>query len=166
MEIILLPPKRYTGPHKQNSSLRTCCRLLARDSFSNGNLLKSMTNTLIFTSFLHNMANERMYLFSPLLFPYFSPKTWRDGLVFAVIINLLYWTCDPVWMKKKILKNHSFYFLYIVLLSATRIFYFHSLTSPDKHILCCFCARELHMKHSKIWYHKLWYHFIKQNFII
>ena len=81
MEIILLPPQWYTRPQKHNFSFGSYWRILARDSLSNGTILKWMTNTLIFTSFKHNLANKNTYLFSPVLFPYFSPKTWRDGLV-------------------------------------------------------------------------------------
>lgn len=155
MEIILLPPQWYTQPQSHHFYFGNYWRILARDSPSNGTVLKWMTNIFMVTSFIHDMANENTYLFSPLLFPYFSPKTWRDDLVlqssqiyYTELVTQSGWEPEryPTWkgrtqsllqncLLSETLKNGPFYFLYIIPLSATKMLYIYSLTSPDKYIL-------------------------------
>lgn len=152
MEIILLLPQWYTRPQKHNFSFGSYWRILARDSLSNGTILKWMTNTLIFTSFKHNLANKNTYLFSPVLFFHISLQR-PEGMVWFyshhkfMILNLwpnLDETQNDIQHEKA--EFTQFYktvffrksWKMFSSLSAIKIFYFYSLTSPNKYILYSF----------------------------
>lgn len=84
-------------------------------------------------------------------FSIFLSKDLKGWFGFTVIINLWYWTCDPIWMGPEwyptwkgrihsVLQNCvlSEILKMFSLLSAIKIFYFYSLTSPNKYILYSF----------------------------